>query len=182
MLNGMFRRIARICTVFCLTPVLSACLGVPDGIQPVDDFKLKDYLGTWYEIARLDHRFEKGLDHVSAVYSIREDGGINVSNMGYSQTKNTWKEAEGRAYFVSDENIGHLKVSFFGPFYGSYVVFQQDPEKYAYVCGPNRSYLWLLARQPIVPEALIERFIDRAEELGFNTDKLIMVNQKQNLK
>jgi apolipoprotein D and lipocalin family protein len=87
---------------------------------------LERYLGKWYEIARLDHSFERGLEKVSATYSLRDDGGVRVENRGFSQKKNTWKAAEGKAYFVRDSNEGYLKVSFFGPFYGSYVIFELD--------------------------------------------------------
>ena len=84
---------------------------------------------------------------------------------------------EGKAYFVSDENTGHLKVSFFGPFYGSYVVFELDRQdyQYAFVAGYNKSYLWLLARSPQVSDELVARFVKKAGELGFDTDRLIFV-------
>ena len=85
------------------------------------------------------------------------------------------KSAEGRAYFVDDPDVGHLKVSFFGPFYGAYVIFDLDHENYqtSYVCGPDRSYLWLLSRTPELPKDEIDRFVKMAEELGFDTDVLI---------
>lgn len=148
------------------------CTKIPNGIEPVTGFELPRYLGTWHEIARLDHSFERGLDHVSAEYSMRPDGGVRVLNKG--QSSKGWKTAEGRAYFVSDPNIGHLKVSFFGPFFGSYVIFDLDPEyQTAYVCGPNRNYLWLLSRTPTLPQAEIDRFVKKSAELGFNTAELI---------
>lgn len=158
--------------------LLSGCLGLPSGVHPVDGFELERYLGKWYEIARLDHSFERGLDRVTAEYSLREDGGIRVINKGFSIENNNWREIEGKAYFVRDSNEGYLKVSFFGPFYGSYVVFDLDEEyQYAFVSGVNKSYLWLLARTPTVSEALIERFVERANDLGFETDRLIFLNQ-----
>lgn len=160
--------------------VLAGCLGTPEGVEPVNDFKVDTYLGTWYEIARLDHSFERGLSRVTAEYSRLEDGGIRVINRGFSEQNAEWKSAEGRAYFVSDDNTGHLKVSFFGPFYSSYVVFGLDHEQYqyAFVSGFNRSYLWLLARTPTVDKQLIQRFEERAGELGFDTDQLIYVSQQ----
>ncbi|MGL4714009.1 MAG: lipocalin family protein, partial [Shewanella sp.] len=106
--------------------LLSGCLGMPKLVQPVNDFELNKYLGKWYEIARLDHSFERGLSQVSAQYSLKEDGGVRVINRGFSAAKNEWKEAEGKAYFVNGDSEGYLKVSFFGPFYGSYVVFELD--------------------------------------------------------
>jgi apolipoprotein D and lipocalin family protein len=157
--------------------VLGACTATPEGVQPVEGFELDRYLGKWYEIARLDHSFERGLEDVSAEYSLRDDGGVRVVNRGYSGEDKKWKEAEGKAYFVDNENRGHLKVSFFGPFYGSYVIFELDDEDYSYafVAGYDKNYLWLLSRTPTVSDSLTERFIFRAGELGFDTEELIMV-------
>lgn len=158
---------------------LSACTGLPDGITPVKPFASERYLGTWYEIARLDHSFERGLNQVSATYSMREDGGIKVLNKGFDTAEQAWQEAEGKAYFVRDENEGYLKVSFFGPFYGAYVVFDldQDNYQYSFIAGNNRDYLWLLSRTPTVSDAVKQDFIQQAKALGFNTDALIFVDQ-----
>lgn len=163
--------------VVLLCLLLGACTGTPEGVRPVEGFELDRYLGKWYEIARLDHSFERGLDNVSAEYSLREDGGVRVINRGFSKASGEWDEAEGKAYFVEDESTGHLKVSFFGPFYGSYVVFELDKENYSYafVSGYDKSYLWLLSRSPTIDESLLQSFIQRAEELGFETDELILV-------
>jgi len=159
---------------------LTGCLGYPNAVEPVDNFELERYLGTWYEIARLDHSFERGLSQVTATYSLRDDGGVRVVNRGYSKQEQQWEEAVGKAYFVDERDKGHLKVSFFGPFYSSYVVFELDQEdyQYAFVTGPNRSYLWLLARTPTVSEALRERFVTQAKELGYPTEELIFVEQE----
>ena len=161
--------------------IISACLGMPENIHPVKNFEIKKYLGKWYEIARLDHSFERGLDNVTAEYSLRPDGGVDVTNRGFSATNNEWNQASGKAYFVDDSSLGYLKVSFFGPFYGSYVVFELDKEnyQYAFVSGPDLSYLWLLSRTPELPEGIVDRFIERATSLGFDTDELIMVMQSQ---
>lgn len=161
-----------------LALLLNACLGAPDGVTPVTGFELNRYLGTWYEIARLDHSFERGLEQVTAEYSMRDDGGVRVLNRGFSVSDQNWEEAEGKAYFVEDDNTGYLKVSFFGPFYGSYVIFEleQDNYDYAFVSGPDTSYLWLLARTPEVSPAVIRRFEQRASSLGFDVDNLIYVN------
>lgn len=105
---------------------LSGCLSTPKNVRPVEPFELDRYLGNWYEIARLDHSFERGLEQVSAHYSLREDGGVTVVNRGFSKKKNKWKIVEGKAYFVNDKNEGYLKVSFFGPFYGTYAIFELD--------------------------------------------------------
>ncbi len=162
-------------SIFFLNVILSGCLSIPQNVKPVDGFELSNYLGKWYEIARLDHSFERGLDNVTAEYFLRDDGGVRVVNKGFSATENKWKEAEGKAYFVSDPQQGYLKVSFFGPFYGAYIVFELDKEAYQYtfVTSYDKSYLWLLARTPEVSDALLDRFVRRAAELGFETDKLI---------
>ncbi|GLX79458.1 outer membrane lipoprotein Blc [Thalassotalea insulae] len=159
---------------------LSGCLGMPQTIEPVRDFKLNDYLGQWYEIARLDHSFERGLSQVTAEYTLREDGGISVLNRGYATETKEWKEAEGKAYFVESPNVGYLKVSFFGPFYGSYVIFELEKEnyEYAFVSGPNNGYLWLLSRSPKVNASIIVKFEQLAEQNGFDVEQLIYVDQK----
>jgi apolipoprotein D and lipocalin family protein len=157
---------------------LVSCASLPDGIEPVANFNLREYLGKWYEIARLDHPFERGLEQVTAEYSLRDDGGIKVVNRGFSAPKGKWKKIEGRALPAGSPDVGHLKVSFFGPFFGAYGIFELDPRgQYAFVCGPNRNYLWLLARKPAVSEKVWERFVARASELGFDTSKLIRVKQ-----
>ena len=163
-----------------LSLILSGCLGMPATVSPVKEFEIDRYLGKWYEIARLDHSFERGLERVTAEYSRRDDGGIAVINRGFSPEKNEWKQAKGKAYFVNDPDEGYLKVSFFGPFYGSYVVFELDKQnyEYAFVSGPDLSYLWLLSRKPVLPKAIVDRFIGRSKELGFDTEKLILVNQR----
>lgn len=161
--------------------LLAGCVNVPENVTPVEHFNIGRYLGTWYEIARLDHSFERGLTSVSAEYSLRPDGGLRVVNRGYSQKENKWKEIEGKGYFVDRKDQGFLKVSFFGPFYGSYVVFDLDRENYSYVlvCGPDKSYLWLLARSPKIDEHLKKRLVDKAASLGFDTDKLIYVRHDE---
>jgi apolipoprotein D and lipocalin family protein len=153
---------------------------MPEGVEPVDDFELDRYLGKWYEIARLDHPFERGLSRVTAEYRMRDDGGVRVVNRGFSAEKGEWDEAEGKAYFVASPGLAHLKVSFFGPFYGSYVVFELDKEnyQYAFVSGPKTSYLWLLARTPTVSAEVLQRFIERSQALGFDTQALILVDQE----
>ena len=166
---------------YCLLPIVflvSGCTGVPDGVTPVRNLDLERYLGKWYEIARLDHRFERGLSHVTATYSKRNDGGIRVVNRGYDSRKKEWKEAEGKAYSVAESTIGRLKVSFFGPFYGGYNILALDTENYRYslVSGPNRSYLWILSRTPVMEPGVLERLVQLAQKLGFDTSQLIYVD------
>jgi apolipoprotein D and lipocalin family protein len=159
--------------------ILSGCLGMPQSMTPVNEFEINRYLGKWYEVARLDHSFERGLSKVSAEYSLKDDGGVKVINRGFSKENNEWQEAEGKAYFVDAADQGYLKVSFFGPFYGSYVVFDLDKEayQYAFVSGPNNDYLWLLSRTPTVAPGVLESFIKQSKNLGFDTEQLIYVEQ-----
>lgn len=168
----------RIAILILMSFSLIGCTGLPDGVEPVKGFDKSRYLGKWYEIARLDHSFERGLSKVTAEYELLDDGGIEVTNKGYSSEDEEWKEAVGKASFVGDENVGHLKVSFFGPFYSSYAVFGLDHEdyQYAFISGYDTSYLWLLSRSPKVSNEVKENFIQKASDLGFKTDDLIFVS------
>ena len=159
--------------------LLAGCTGLPENVRPVNDFKAEKYLGKWYEIARLDQSFERGLTRITAEYSLRADGGLKVLNRGYSASENKWQEAEGKAYFVGDPTQAHLKVSFFGPIYGSYIVFELDRENYQYalVSGPDKSYLWLLSREPKIKDDIKKTLIAKAASLGFDTSQLIFVDQ-----
>ncbi|MFC4701449.1 lipocalin family protein [Glaciecola siphonariae] len=159
--------------------ILSSCTGIPQGVTPVTGFEKERYLGTWYEIARLDHSFERGLEQVTATYSEQDDGGIKVINRGFNPKKNEWKTAEGKAYFVNEDDVGHLKVSFFGPFYASYVIIELDKKDYEYalVSGPDTDYLWILSRQPVLSKDIVLSLESKAASLGFDTSALIYVNQ-----
>jgi apolipoprotein D and lipocalin family protein len=159
--------------------LLASCTGLPKGLKPVEEFDANRYVGTWYEIARLEQSFEKGLNNISAHYSLAEDGGLKVVNQGRDQATGEWKKAEGKAYFIDRPTVGRLKVSFFGPFYGSYNIIALDKENYQYsmVTGQNRSYLWILARTRTLPKDTLNALIEKAKRLGFATDKLIMVEQ-----
>jgi len=169
------RKIATVLSLF-----LFGCVGIPEKVKPVDNFKLDRYLGKWYEIARLDHSFERGLTQVTAEYSMMDGGGVRVLNRGYSEKEKTWKQAEGKAYFVEGTDKGYLKVSFFGPFYGSYIVLELDHEHYSYsmVCGPDNSYLWILARDPEIENELKDTLMTKAATLGFDVSKLIFVDHR----
>ena len=170
-------------TVLAVTALLflmTGRTGVPKGIEPVTGFDQQRYLGTWYEIARLDHSFEEGLSQVTAEYTLNDDGSIKVINRGYNAEAGEWEEAEGRAVFVGDSDVGHLKVSFFGPFYGAYVVFGLDDQyTTAYITGYNRDYLWLMSRTPEVSDEVLEAFRVRAEAEGFELGQLIVVEQSR---
>jgi apolipoprotein D and lipocalin family protein len=148
--------------------------GIPSGVRPVRGFDAAKYLGKWNEIARLEQSFERGLSRCTAEYSLTDGGGINVVNRGFDSAKNRWKEARARAYFVQAPDIGHLRVSFFGPFYGSYVLFDiADDYTRAMVCGPDKSYLWILSRAPKLPDELLTPMLATAKNLGFSVDKLV---------
>lgn len=157
---------------------LTACVGIPDDIKAVEDFEVQRYLGKWYEIARLDHSFERGLNKVSAEYHLKENGDIKVINRGYNAEKERWQEAEGNAKFVEDSQTGRLKVSFFGPFYGAYNIIALDKNHYQYamIIGNNREYLWILARQPTLEEKTLNTLVEQAKTLGFAVDELIYVS------
>lgn len=162
--------------------LVAGCTGLPDDIEPVSELDLERYKGTWYEIARLDHSFERGLSNVTAGYTLNSDGSVTVINRGYSKEDGRWEEADGHAVPVEDSAAGHLKVSFFGPFYASYVVFWLDDEyQTAYVTGYNRDYLWLLSRSPEVDDRKIQEFRNVAREKGFDLDELIIVDQSRHL-
>jgi len=156
----------------------SSCVGVPEGVETVTGFELDRYLGTWYELARLDHSFERGMSHVTANYSMRGDGGVSVVNRGFIVAKGEWDEATGKAYFVGDTDVGQLKVSFFGPFYGAYNILELDKDNYQYalIAGPGRDYLWILARSPTLEPDIVLALVDKARSFDFPVDELIYVN------
>jgi len=161
-----------------LALTLAACATAPpDGVRPVTAFDLNRYLGQWHEIARLDHSFERGMRDVSATYSLQEDGSVKVVNRGYDTQRQAWKEAVGRAVFLGDSSTASLKVSFFGPFYGGYHVIALDQQHYRWslVAGPDRDYLWILARDKTLSADVRERLLGEARALGFATEKLIWV-------
>ena len=172
------------CTMIAMVLLLAGCLGTPAGVVPVKDFDVQRYLGTWYEIARLDHSFERGLSNVTAHYGLNDDGDIRVLNKGYDAEQREWKEAEGLAKFVGEASTGHLKVSFFGPFYSSYVIFELDHEgyQYAFISGFNTNYLWLLARSPEVSNDIRAHFVDSAASMGFDVDQLIFVEHDRQVR
>ncbi len=169
--------------IVLLLGLTTACVRVPEGIEPVQSFDLERYLGTWYEIARLDHRFERGLDNVSARYERNADGSVRVTNRGYAREEGEWEEAVGKASPAGAPDEGYLKVSFFGPFYATYVVFELERENYdyAFVTSSNRSYLWLLSRTPSVSPAVLAKFRTQATALGFELDELIIVVQSRHI-
>lgn len=159
--------------------LLSGCaVSVPKGIQPVENFDAKRYMGTWYELARIEHSFEKGLTQVSAQYSLNDDGTVAVVNRGYDASKKEWRQANGKAQFLSDPSVAALKVSFFGPFYGGYnVVSLDDQYQTSLVIGNSLNYFWLLSRSKSIPEQQFRRLLEKAQSLGVDLSQVQVVPQ-----
>ncbi len=163
----------------------SRSLEIPEGITPVKNFKLEKYLGTWFEIARLNHSFEKGLVKVTATYSLNNDNTIRVTNKGFKITKNTCGEKEkkiiGVAKPVEKEDCGHLKVSFFRPFYGSYIIFyletknNDDDSNYslALVTSSSKKFCWVLSRETKISREKKNYILNILEKKGFDINLLI---------
>lgn len=154
-----------------------SCSTIPKSATAVTSFDKEKYLGKWYEIARFDFVFERGLDNPTAEYSLNKNGSIKVDNQGYNSKKEKWQQAIGKAKFVRDENVAMLKVSFFGPFYAGYNVLAIDENyKYALVAGESLKYLWILSRETEIPEEIKTNYLKIAEDCGFNTANLLWIN------
>lgn len=147
---------------------------VPSGIQPVQNFDAAKYMGQWYEIARIDQKFQKGLTKATAQYALNDDGTVKVINRGYNAEKQEWKDVEGKAKFVADPKVGALKVSFFGPFYGGYNVVDLDPDyQTSLVIGESTDYFWLLSRKPDLSKEQVDALLKKAERMGVDVSKVI---------
>ena len=156
-------------TAACTRTVMTR---VPAGIEPVSGFEVARYMGRWHEIARLDHRFERGMTEVTADYSLNDDGTVKVVNRGLKDGQ--WKSIEGTARFLGDPSVASLGVTFFPGFPGGYHVFALDPEyRWAMISGPNRGYLWILAREPRMDEGEYRRLVGLAKDKGFAVEGLI---------
>jgi len=159
--------------------LLAGCQSIPKKAQPVRNFEKEKYLGKWYEIARIDFKFEKNLEQTTAEYSLRKDGAIKVVNRGYNYKTKKWEQATGKAKFRINERVGALKVSFFGPFYSGYnVIALSGDYKYALVAGKNLDYLWFLSRHPYMPEEVKADFLAKARAVGYDVERLIWVKQE----
>lgn len=157
-----------------------SCATIPKGVNAITPFEKEKYLGKWYEIARFDFKFERGLNNTTAEYSLREDGKIKVLNKGYNYEEKTWQEAIGKAKFVGDDNVAMLKVSFFGPFYSGYnVIAMDDNYKYALISGANLNYLWILSREKIIPENIKKEYLEIAKGYGFNISNLLWIEHNE---
>lgn len=158
-----------------------SCESIPPKAKPVESFDVNRYLGTWYEIARFDYRFEKHMDNVSAQYRLDEDGNVKVLNSGYNYEKQIWKKADGTAKSRGDKSIAALKVSFFGPFYSGYNIVALDENyQYALIAGKDLDYLWILSRTKTIPDQVKNNYLKIAEAIGYDTSKLIWVKQDKN--
>lgn len=158
---------------------LSGCLtGIPGDFQAVQNFDVNQYEGTWYELYRLDHPFERGLTHVTAKYTLEEDGSVKVENEGFKEDGSR-SFIVGRAEFQGDPTVGSLKVSFFGPFFSGYHIIALDQENYDYamVAGGNFDYLWILSRTPDLDPTIVDSLLDQAEAGGYVLTDLITVDQ-----
>ncbi len=175
----IIRKSLKLLWIAALILTLAGCsLGPAPGVKPVTGFDLARYAGTWYEIARLDHRFERVLADVSATYRVQADGSVEVRNRGFDVARDEWREAIGRAVFIGAPTAGSLKVSFFGPFYGGYHVVELDPEyRWALVLGPDRDYAWILARDKELPASVRERLSAAAGAAGIDTSAWVWVTQ-----
>lgn len=170
------RNIQNLCIAGLTLLIFSSCAKMPKGAEPVKNFQKEKYLGKWYEIARLDFKYERNLNNTTATYSLNDDGTIKVDNQGYNYVKKEWDQAIGKAKFVGDETVGQLKVSFFASFYSGYNVIALDSDyTYALVAGKNLNYLWILSREKTIPEAIKQEYLGIAEELGYKISDLVWV-------
>lgn len=163
----------KIVSVACVLCLLTACKSSQKvNNEVVKEFQLERFLGTWYEIARFDHRFEKEMHHTMAFYSLDADGRLKVVNTGIRDGKEKVAEGKGK----TTDTPAHLRVSFFGPFYADYRVLLLDEEySYALIGSKSSRYLWILARAPQLTETALEHLLDEAQRRGYNVDELIWV-------
>lgn len=167
--------------LFGTSVLLSSCASIPKKAKAVSNFDINKYLGTWYEIARFDFRFERDLNNTIAQYSLLADNKVKVLNSGYNVKKEKWVSAEGVAKFRGEKTVAALKVSFFGPFYSGYNVIALDENyTYALIAGKNLDYLWLLSREKTIPDSIKEEYLKIAQEAGYDTSKLLWINHDKN--
>ena len=160
--------------------LFSACSSSDKEIEVVSNFSKEKYLGKWYEIARMDFKYEKDLNNTTAEYSAMDGNKIKVVNRGYNYKTGEWKEAVGKARFKTTEDKGELLVSFFGPFYGAYNIVALDQDyQYSLVMGGSETTLWILSRTKTIPGHIKEKYLAKAEELGFDVSKLIWVEHNK---
>lgn len=181
-INGRTKGARRVAGAFgaaLAATLLAGCtVSVPEGISPVRGFEVERYAGRWYEIARFDFVFERGLDNVTATYELNADGTVRVINRGYEEGTCRLREREGRAEFTGPMDVASLAVSFFGPFAGGYHVFILDENyRYAVVTGSDRGFLWILSRTPEMDQRTLDRILSQAAAAGFDVSQLVFVDQ-----
>lgn len=167
--------------LFSLFLFISTSSTVSDQKPIVENVDLNRYVGTWYEIARFPHWFEKNLVGVTATYEIIDDIRIKVKNQGYKQTLDgDLKVAIGKAKVSDPKQTGHLRVSFFLFFYSDYYILDLDREnyKYALVGSSSDDYLWILCREPVMDRDVYDKLVNKAAELGYDVSRLEKVVQK----
>jgi len=158
----------------------ATAVSIPKGAEAVKPFDINRYLGKWYEIARLDFKYEKNLNNVTATYSLRKDGSVNVDNTGYNYKTGKWKESIGKAKFVKEQDLARLKVSFFGPFFAGYNVIAIDEDyRYALVAGNNLDYMWILSREKTIPESIKADYLQKASAIGYDIKRLVWTEHNQ---
>lgn len=151
---------------------------IPKGVEPIGDFNPDRYMGKWYEIARLEHRWERGLQRTQAEYSRNHDGSIHVINRGFDAKRNFWKVTHGTAKPTIAPDVGALKVSFFKPFYGGYNIVELCKDyQWALVIGSSHDYCWILSRKPSLPDGVREHLTEKARSLGIDPAQLLWVHQ-----
>jgi apolipoprotein D and lipocalin family protein len=144
-------------------------------LTTVKQLDLERYMGTWYEIARFDHSFERGMSHVTATYELRPDGKINVTNAGYKDGKQ--RTATGKAKQPDPSEPGQLKVAFFLFFYADYFILELDADyQWALIGSSSDKYLWILSRNPVMAKDTLENVLVKARERGYDTSRLIWVD------
>ena len=169
----MIRKILILLTM----PLLLSCKTTQD-LPTVEKVDIQRYSGVWYEIARLPNSFEKGLECVTATYTPKSDGKIEVLNKGFMVTKGKMKTAKGTAWVPDPAYPGRLKVTFFWPFSGNcYIMLLDEDYRYVLVGDPSRKYLWVLSRSKDFDGSVYSSLMDHARKNGFNTDQVMQTDQ-----
>ncbi|MCI5058268.1 MAG: lipocalin family protein [Flavobacteriales bacterium] len=146
--------------------------------KTVADVDLERYAGTWYEIAKFPNRFEKGLDCITATYTLKDDGSVEVYNKGRNVKTSEFEDIKGNAKIPDPNFPGQLEVTFFAPFSADYHIYELDDDyQYALVGSPNKKFLWILSRTKSLEEDRYNSLIERAKSLEFEVEKMERVNQ-----
>ena len=173
------RRIPALLLISSLLWTAIGCVAPPpEGLEPVSEFEPERYLGTWYEIARLDNPMEQGLSHVTCEYaSCSCSGKMIITNRAWNQNARKWQIARGFAEYLASDRTASMKVTFNWPVFSPYYIIDLDQEFYTWALVTSDSYdsLWILARKPEIRDELLGELLAKAEQWGFETDKLVFV-------